>query len=174
MMSKRNHKDFRIVLADDDGVGETPEHQALDAPVSRIAGNKSERNDLFFEKIKRRINGTLEFCAKSRTFFLVPRCRLDRIFGSRDMNAQRAHQEPLMRNRIRRRNSFRSTRFAVPESISESRRMISMSQAFSTSESGGSSRLTTRLYASSARSASGRFKASERTFSNAVLVLLCQ
>src|SRR3977135_1266887 len=73
-----------------------------------------------------------------------------------------------MRARIRRRNSLRSTSCAVPESISESLRMISASHAFSTSGSGGPSRLATRLYASSARSASERFSVSERTFSSAV------
>src|SRR5712691_9336883 len=114
----------------------------------------------------------LELCAKPGTLFFVPRCGLGGFVRHRFVDAQSAHQERFKRARIRRRNSLRSTSFAVPESISESLRVISASHAFSTSESGGPSRPTTRLYASSARSASGRFSASERTFSSAV-PLMC-
>src|SRR5712691_9079707 len=168
VMSERNYKDFLIALVDNNGVRESSEYQSLDPAPSGRAGHGHQRNDFFFEQIESRIDSMLELCAKPGTFFFVPRCGLGGFVRRRFVDAQRAHQERFMRARIRRRNSLRSTSFAVPASISESLRMISASHAFSTSESGGPSRLTTRLYASSARSASERFSASERTFSSAV------
>src|SRR6266513_5179013 len=49
----------------------------------------------------------------------------------RSVHAQRAHQERFMRARIRRRNSLRSTSFAVPESIGKSAHDLRVPRLFS-------------------------------------------
>ncbi len=132
-MSERNYKDFFIALVDDDRVGETSEYQSLDPAPSGCAGHGHQRDDVLFEQVEGCIDSMLELCAKPGTFFFVPRCGLGGFIRCRLVDAQSAHQERFMRARIRRRNSLRSTSFAVPESISESLRVISASHAFSDS-----------------------------------------
>lgn len=166
MMSKRNHDDFRIAFMNDDGVGEASEQQAFDSANPGNAGCGYQRDDVLFEQIERRVDSMLKIFAKSGAFFLILRRRFGGLLGRGRMDTQHAHQARLIRARMRRPNSSRSIRLAVPESISASLRRISASHAFSASDSDGPSRLATRLCANSARSDSERFSASERTFSS--------
>jgi len=85
-------------------------------------------------------------------------------------DADSSHQRRFRRDRIRRRSSSRSISFAVPASIAASLREISRSHASSTPLSFGASRLRTRSRASSARSASERPSASNRSRSRFALI----
>jgi energy-coupling factor transporter ATP-binding protein EcfA2 len=171
VMSECDDEDRIRGVADDDRVGEAPEDEALDASRPGGAGQGGEGHDVLLEQIKRCVNRALELRSESRALPFVPRGGFGSLLRSCRMDAQYAHHARLMRALRRRRNSSRSIRLATPASISASLRRISAFQACSASGSSGPSRLVTRLCASSARSGSGRFRASARTFSSAELLI---
>jgi len=128
-------------------------------------GSGPQGHNFFFEKIEHCFDGLLEFRPESGALLLVPHRNLCYLLGRRGVDPDVPHQPRVMRARTRRRNSSRSISSVVLESISPSLCRTSASHADSASASDGPSRLATRLCANSARSASERLSASDRTFS---------
>jgi len=169
MVRKRDDDKFIACLSHDDVVREAPENEPLYSESSHCPGHRYERHSLVFEKVQSGFDGTLEFITQSSPLGLVPCGCFRRFISCRVDDAYAAHYTSRMRCCIRRRSSARSTNFAVPACISASLRDISASQASAASGSAGASRLAMRSCASSARSSSGRFKASARSFFNVAL-----
>ena len=160
MMSYSDDMSFFGKLPDHDVVWKPLEDKPLGPSGARCTGHVREGNDLVFEKVKSRINRPGKFDAQSGALLLVPGRRFDRFFGGLFEDTYASHYRLPSRACIRRRNSSRSTSFAVPVSISLRRRRSSLSQLSATAASGGASKLLTSSCASSARSASGSISAS--------------
>ena len=169
MVRKGNDKDYTVTFANDHAIRKTPEEQTLDAVRARDAEQRCKRDDLLLKNIQSRIDCIFEIRPESGPLTFVPRGSFGGLFDCGRVDTYYAHQARLMRARIRRLNSARSMSFAVPASISASRRRISASQASSTPGSGAPSRLATSCCASSARSGSDSFRASARSFSSVEL-----
>ena len=109
-------------LADDHIVRKVLEDEPFGAARACGTGHARQRDHLVFEKVKSGIEDREELHAKPDAPALVPRCRFDRFFGGLVKDSNAAHYRPPSRAFILRRNSSRSMSFAVPESISASRR----------------------------------------------------
>lgn len=163
MVSYRDNDNFFGEFSNDDVVREALEDNSFGTTRACSAGHVCERNNIVFEKADSGVDRMVEFCTQPGTLFLIPGRRLNRFFcGLLENPYPRRYRLPS-RSCIRRRNSSRSISLAVPASISESRRRISLSHASAASASAGSSRLLTRACASSAQSALDNVRASERS-----------
>jgi hypothetical protein len=151
------------VLANNDVVRESAQNEPLYTGLTRRSEHTRERNDFFFEQIERCIDRLSEFFPQTRAFPFVPisgfYCLLSSFFEDSDPSHYR--------RRSRLSNLFlsssRSMSFAVPALMERNRRKISLSHSKEASESAGSSRLLTSVYARSARSRSERASISERS-----------
>jgi len=165
MMSHSHDYDFVRPELYDDVVWKPSQNKALGTLSSRLAGQVGEGNDLFLEEVECCFYGLGEFPAQAWTLTFIPSCSLGYFLGCLFEDSNPRHYRRASRSCSLRRNSFRSMSLAVPASISPSRRTISLSHSSKASGSEGSSRLLTRVYASSARSDSGSVSTSERNLS---------
>src|SRR6185437_10385628 len=111
----------------------------VDATRARSKGNNS-----LFEKVERYVNGALKLLAEPLALRFVPSSGFDGLVHRCFVNEDLSGQGLRRRLRMRFENSPRSTRLAVPASISPRRREISASHSVLAPSSGGPSRLATR------------------------------
>jgi len=163
VMCKCDDHDFGPPFNNHDVKWKAFETQPFYAAGTCCRGNRSEWYDPFLNEIECGIHGSLEVGTETGSLSLVPLRRLDRLLRGFRVQTELTHYGRLVRSRIRRENSSRSINAAVPDSISSRRRSTSVSQERSASESTGPSRLATKSWASSARSAAVKSSASART-----------
>ena len=145
--------------------------QSFRSEPTCLTGHVNERRMLLPQELKCIFKSIGEFQAEVWAFLFVPNNSLFKFIRCTSVNSNLC-QFPLALLRTRSRTSSGSSKLASPASISLIRRQSSISQARAASISAGPSRLATNSLARSARSVSGKERASLLTDSSRLGVLI--